>query len=549
MTVASKAQPATKHAYLYSRVSRGTQAKGTGLTRQDERGLAICKEKGWHLEPDTLSDVGSAYTGSNILKGDLGRFIQAAKDGRLKPNPVLILEQWDRFSRQDLDSSFEEARGLLKLGVEIHIGFSGGKTFSAKGLNDIATRVGMEVSMQQAWEYSHNLSKRVHDAFQRKYRLASEGRPVQLGYWQPSWIDFIGERKSVGAFKPHPVLAPVVHGIVLDYLNGKSMLQIANRLNASKTPCIGRKSKKGKRWSQGQVGYLLKSESLIGTITITEQPEPGKENEPPVKHRFHHYYPAVITDTEWQQLQTKLAENRNKKGGPREGEWISNLFPNRVKCAHCGGTVSTQNGRCGKVIQRYYKCHDARLDQAKCHVRRMLVITAVEQDFFLLFLRQHPSELIGKHTARHQAEIARLNAEIKRMDALLDRVAEDYRQYPSERLAKEMAAFEAKKAGLVTLREETNRAMLAQSKAPAAMQDIRRALALMDGDDVSHFDRAATQVIDALQSPEVRRRLVQLLPSIVDHITVDLEKGAYSITTTDQRTTGFRSVVDVPTIR
>ena len=268
------------NAYLYSRVSRGTQTKGTGLTRQDEKGLALCKANGWNLVDDSLSHVGSAYKGGNILKGDLAKFINAAKEKQLKPNPLLVIEQWDRFSRQDLDTAFDEARNLLKCGVAIHIAFGGGKTFTKDDLNDMASRMAMQISMQQAWRYSHNLSERVNRAFGTKYQQAADGKAIQLGYWQPTWIDFIGEKKQVGAFKLNKV-ASIITDIVDDCLAGKSMVAIANQLNADKVPCIGRKSKRGKHWRQGQVGYLLRSPSLVGTITIKG-------------HTFKHYYPRLI---------------------------------------------------------------------------------------------------------------------------------------------------------------------------------------------------------------------------------------------------------------
>lgn len=510
-----------KHAYLYSRVSRGAQVKGTGLTRQDIRGEQICKQFGWILETETFSDPGkSAFKGTNLLKGDLARFIDLAKTNKLKQPTVLIIEQWDRFSRMDIDTSFDEARNLLKSGVDICVaGFGFCKVFSASDLNDLPSRIGMELSMQQAWQYSHNLSNRVNAAFQRKYQLASEGKAVQLGYWQPTWIDFIGENKSIGRFEKNQI-ATVIYGIAIDYVNNKSMLQIANELNIKKVPCIGRGNKKGVEWTQGQIAYLLHSESLIGTIEISG-------------HRFEKYYPAILTEEEWNKLQYKLRMNKDKKGGNRQGQWISNLFPGKVICSNCGGTVSTQNGKCGNVIQRFYKCSTARFNTTKCNVRRMIPISNLEEDFFILQLNQHPSQLTDKNTNSYELNISKVNNQINDIDKLITEAVELLGKIPAKALEAKLTALNNEKQNLIQEREELNHTMINVSNAPEALTDIKKAIQGLEEEFITTLE----QVQKALQDPDIRSKLVKLLPNLVDHLTVDLVNKQYTITYLDGKTT------------
>ncbi len=209
----------------------------------------------------------------------------------------------------------------------------------------------------------------------------------------------------------------VVRKICLAYIDGLSMQQIAKGLNAKHTPCFGG----GIRWTQGQVAPQLRSELAR----------------------------KVLTDKEFAALQIKLSQNKGRKGGTKS-RWHSNLFPNRVRCAACGASVTTHNTKGGKGKPlRYFRC--------KCQLGG-LPIAKIEKDFFLSFL-----------------------------------------------------------PGLTGMEKER--------------ADIQQALGNL--------------VEQALENPEVRSRLVQLLPNLVTCLTIDWESGSYSITTTDGKTTPIRNVVAI----
>jgi hypothetical protein len=143
----------------------------------------------------------------------------------------------------------------------------------------------------------------------------------------------------------------VLREICLAYISGKSMKQIADTLNAKGISCFG----SGIRWTQGQIAPQLRS-ALLDT---------------------------VLTADEAATLRATLSRNTGRKGGTKSG-WHSNLFPNRIRCAACGASVTTHNVDGGKgkpKTTRYYRC------SAKCRTfhRAMVRIDAVEVDFFMLF--------------------------------------------------------------------------------------------------------------------------------------------------------------------
>src|SRR5262245_10427860 len=93
---------AMKTAYSYVRFSSPEQAKGNSLARQIEASEAFAKQQGWKLDSSlSLRDLGrSAFTpGKQIaLKG----FLAAIESAQVAPGSVLIVENLDRLSRQQM---------------------------------------------------------------------------------------------------------------------------------------------------------------------------------------------------------------------------------------------------------------------------------------------------------------------------------------------------------------------------------------------------------------------------------------------------------------
>ncbi len=97
-----------RKAYIYSRVSKGTQTKGDGLRRQVESATkfvemenASNRSSGRHtyvVEDNLITDRGlSAYKGLNTeANAGLGAFIEAAKNGDIVRGSLLVVEAIDR---------------------------------------------------------------------------------------------------------------------------------------------------------------------------------------------------------------------------------------------------------------------------------------------------------------------------------------------------------------------------------------------------------------------------------------------------------------------
>src|SRR5688572_26822263 len=93
-----------RRAYSYIRFSRPEQLRGDSLRRQLELSETWCRKNKVFLD-DTLKlrDLGvSAHRGQNATTGKLGAFLEAIKDGIVKPGSILLVESLDRLSRNQI---------------------------------------------------------------------------------------------------------------------------------------------------------------------------------------------------------------------------------------------------------------------------------------------------------------------------------------------------------------------------------------------------------------------------------------------------------------
>ena len=190
-------------------------------------------------------------------------------------------------------------------------------------------------------DFAKTLSDRINRTLSLNIEKAKQGGVVAFGTWQPRWIE-VGPRDGRNKLLPNAKFsfndhADTVKGIVHAYLKGKSMIQIARELNNKDVPTIGG----GKQWSQSTVGHIVSSESLIGNLKIKQVIKIDDDKTKVAEYQFPKYYPAVITNDEWNQLQARLSQNNSRKGGLGKGKRVLNLFPNLCKCSVCGGSVST----------------------------------------------------------------------------------------------------------------------------------------------------------------------------------------------------------------
>jgi len=93
----------TPLSYSYIRFSTPDQLEGDSQRRQLELSINYCEKNNLKLnESTTIKDLGvSALQGTHIKEGFLGHFFEAVKTGTIERGSYLLIEDFDRLSRQD----------------------------------------------------------------------------------------------------------------------------------------------------------------------------------------------------------------------------------------------------------------------------------------------------------------------------------------------------------------------------------------------------------------------------------------------------------------
>lgn len=497
-----------KTAYSYRRFSSSGQATGSSLERQLEIAKEVCVEQGWSLA-DLPPDKGlSGFTGANKHKGALGIFINKVKAGEIQNGSVLILEKMDRFSRNEVDLVLPDFLHLLQSGIELY-SCTDSTLYTLASIRKNPMMLNYAImGMAMANDFSKTLSNRVKKSFDLTYIKAKEGKVVNFGAWQPKWISLV-DGKFVLNDK-----AEIIKRIYNEYMADKSMVAIAKGLIVDDIEPIGG----GKTWVQSQIRYFLTAETLIGTITIKKQ-------------TYTKYYPVVLTDNQWNMLQAKLHQNRNRRGGRKPATYIASLLPNRVFCSKCGGTVNSHQSTNGKGgLNRYYKCTKARYNECDC--RKMIGIKDIEESLALNFLSGNPDTLTNKPTDSTADDIQALNGQKLLITKQIDRLT-SIEDIDLDILRSKLLSL---KSQLSSIDEQINQLRLKETTNNHAPEMKKKVLELFKAGSEEagkEFVLMLNHIRTTLLDHSKRQQLVHLLPSLVEKLEIRLDDREYLVTFTN----------------
>src|SRR5262245_49327716 len=106
----------------YVRISDPDQRKGGGLDRQTYADLAsFCRQLGFDPSGQVWEDDGvSAWHGANATpEHQLGQYLALVRRGGRRRGDCLLLENWDRLSRQDIWAAVGLVNDLRQLGIHV----------------------------------------------------------------------------------------------------------------------------------------------------------------------------------------------------------------------------------------------------------------------------------------------------------------------------------------------------------------------------------------------------------------------------------------------
>ena len=314
-------------AFSYVRFSHPDQGKGDSLRRQTQGAEQWCKRNGAELDKSlTLHDLGvSSFHGQNAAIGNFRTFLEAIGTNRVPPGSILIVENFNRISRQGIDEGYDLIKKILKAGIRI-VTLSPERNFDIEATQKL-TKGALEIQLilERAAEESEIKSKRVGDAWANKRKAAADGKPTTMHL--PAWIKSEGNRLTLDPERTATLRK--VFGLAYE---GLGVSRIAQQLNKEQIPVIGRKVFKGKPvvWSESIVYALLSARTVMGEY----QPctgRGGRGSRIAVGNPIANFYPQAIEPDEFHSVQG-LLKSRKKNGNGRRGRHV-NLFAGLLRDA------------------------------------------------------------------------------------------------------------------------------------------------------------------------------------------------------------------------
>ncbi len=352
-------------AYSYQRLSTTEQLKGSGLTRQADSALAYCRENNLRLD-DTLklSEEVSAFKGDNVLRGKLGKFLELVDKGKVKKGALLLVENLDRLSRQNVLDAQELFLSIINRGITI-VTLMDKQVYSRDEIKKNPTMLLVSLLyMFRANEESETKSKRIRVAKLKRRTLGKNGKSFKV--FCPPWCDWIDEKFKIDLHK-----ASIVGKVFRMYLDGMGMAAIATTLNQQGEQFIGRGTahkykRQSSRWYKRYVRRLLSDERLIGRANWCDNDD---------------YFPPAIDKEVFNQVQFRLSKNERKGG--QTGRGIVNIFAGMMRCGNCGSSVCKARNKNGEGYEyNYLICENARTG-GSCKFRTIL-LDSVEISFLYL---------------------------------------------------------------------------------------------------------------------------------------------------------------------
>lgn len=312
-------------AYSYMRFSSEKQAKGESFRRQEDL-VKEYLESHPDIELDTslnLRDAGtSAYKGVHAKRGALGVFIRLVDDGKIEKGSYLLVEHFDRLSREEILKAQTQFLQLINEDI-IVVTLADGREYSRQSVNANPLELFMSIMMMvKAHDESAMKAKRVKDAWAQKMKRVSDG--VQLTKRVPFWINKEDRTKSIA---DRVAVVKRIFKLSADGLGGQRITRLLNEEGVA--PPTSRATK----WGISSVKKVLNSEAVLGVLNTADG----------VRHES--YFPKVITEKVW--VKTRFQGISSAR--TRDNQNVHPLSGLCV-CFVCGATA-TRSGKSGRVRQ------------------------------------------------------------------------------------------------------------------------------------------------------------------------------------------------------
>lgn len=314
-------------AYSYIRFSSEKQKKGHSVKRQEEMALKYIEQNPHlDLELDTelnMKDLSvSGFKGKNLAEGALGNFVRLAYRGDIEAGSYLLVENLDRFSRDEAWKAVTSLMSLIQAGI-IVVTLSDGSVYSDETMSGQEGTLKLMQSVlifTRANDESEQKSRRIASAWANKFTKIKLG--VQLTKRVPFWINPEDKNKAIKD------KAAVVRRIFKLNSQGIGTTRIAGLFNEEG---VDPPTKLAKDWNVSTIKKVLNHKAVLGTLVAGNGTE------------YTGYYPAIIKDDLWNKTRT-LGMSSKRVRTSEEVHPLAGL----TRCMKCGASA-VRSGKTGRI--------------------------------------------------------------------------------------------------------------------------------------------------------------------------------------------------------
>lgn len=281
------------------------------------------KEHGMELDESlTLRDDGlSAFRNTHIKRGALGMFLAAVEAGKVPPGSTLIVESLDRLSRIAPIDAQAQMTQIITSGVQI-VTASDNTIYSRETITANPYQLFLSLGvMIRAHEESATKSKRITaqiNSLCKRWQSGEYRGQIRNGK-DPSWVKWSDED---GKFVIVPEHAQAILTAIRLFRQGHGGSYIALELSRLGLQATAQQN------SRVSLYRAIKRRDLVGERVMTVD---GQE------YVLQNYYPALITESEWQELNAQTKERARRKGKGEIPGVITGL--KIARCGYCGAAI------------------------------------------------------------------------------------------------------------------------------------------------------------------------------------------------------------------
>lgn len=484
-------------AYSYVRFSTHKQELGDSLRRQLEMARDYCARHKLTLHETSYRDLGvSAFRRNNIERGALAAFIEGVKSGKVPAGSYLVMEQFDRLSRADVDVAVRLLLELVHAGIKL-VTLVDEKVWDREAVKDIGNLILAIVWMSRANNESEAKSQRLKQMWGARKAAAIGGTAKRILTSEcPRWLRPTDDKSGFEVIEDRVTSIKRVFEL---RIGGRGVVSIVTQANRENWPVPG----KAETWHTSLVGRLLRNRALLGEYIPHTSDANGVRR--PSSEPVSGYYPLVLDETTFMRAQA-VADRRGQFPGRRDPSY-KNWLQGLLRCS-CGASMvrKNKNSLAQPNYARYY-CSDRNRGITKCASASagelesavIYVVSAVAPQFFEG----------SKRMDDVKSECDVLEVELKAVKATVERFAEAIGDGQA-----------APKALLPKLRAAEARA----GEIEKSLKLLRAEHADLEGDFDTVFANIAKQVQE-LSSLDARAQLREELSRVIKNIEVHEPAG------------------------